>query len=223
MGNRNNASLNRLQSVYDACDASHPASALSYALGIASARDLKEEKYHVVTLIGDRAFASGLSLETLKQIGKQKQKMIIVLNDNGMTHFASDSVMSSNISKVHNSRVYNGLKNGVKSALKKGKYGEEMIGKIHDMKERIKEPLIDSRYLKDFGFYYIGPVDGHDCKSLVSAFETAKKKDIPVVVHCLTNKGKGYLPAEKDASGKWDYVSAFDVKTGRNRSEVPEG
>ena len=223
MGNRSNASLNRLQSVYDACDASHPASALSYALGIASARDLKEEKYHVVTLIGDRSFSSGLSLETLKQIGKQKRKMIIVLNDNGMTHFASDSLMSSNISKVRNSRVYNGLKDGVKSALKKGKYGEEVIGKIHDLKERIKEPLIDSRYLKDFGFYYIGPVDGHDCKSLVSAFETAKKKDVPVVVHCLTSKGKGYLPAEKDVSGKWDYVSAFDIKTGRNRSEVPEG
>ena len=218
----NTASLNRSQSIYDVCDPSHPASALSYALGIASARDLREENYHVVTLIGDRSFTSGLSLETLKQIGMQKRKMIIVLNDNGMTHFANDSLMSSNISRVRNSRVYNGLKDGVKSALKKGKYGEQVIGKIHDLKERIKEPIVDSSYLKYFGFYYIGPVDGHDFKSLISAFKTAKKKDVPVVVHCLTIKGKGYFAAEKDVSGKWDYVSAFDMKTGRFRSEIPE-
>jgi len=223
MGSGSIASLNRLNSKYDVCDASHPASSLAYAMGIAVARDLKKENYHIVTMIGDRAFSSGLSLQALKQIGKQRRRLIIVLNDNGMTHFTNDSLMSSNISKVRNSHVYNGLKDGVKFALKKGKHGEQVIRMIHDLKERIKEPIVDSSYLKDFGFYYIGPVDGHDFKSLISAFETAKKKDDPVVVHCLTSKGKGYFPAEKDVSGKWDYVSAFDIKTGRNRSEVPEG
>lgn len=217
------ASLNRLNSTYDVCDASHPASSLAYAMGIAVARDLKKENYHIVTMIGDRAFSSGLSLQALKQIGKQRRRLIIVLNDNGMTHFTNDSLMSSNISKVRNSHVYNGLKDGVKFALKKRKHGEQVIRMIHDLKERIKEPIVDSSYLKDFGFYYIGPVDGHDFKSLISAFETAKKKDDPVVVHCLTSKGKGYPTAEKDVSGKWDYVSAFDLKTGRSRSEMPDG
>ena len=219
----NSASLSRTQSPYDVCDASNFSSALSYALGIAAARDLNKENYHIVTLIGDGAFSLGQSMETLKQIGLQKRRVIIILNDNGMTHFTSDSIVRENLSKVRNSRAYNGLKDGVKTALRKGKHGDEVIGKIHDLKERIKEPIIDSRFLKDFGFYYIGPVNGHDFRSMISAFETARKKDMPVVVHCLTSKGKGYPLAEEDASGKWDHVSAFDIRTGKARSIVPEG
>ena len=212
----------REESIYDCFEAGHSSTSLPFALGMAAGRDLNKEDYFIVPVIGDGSLTSGLSLEALNQIGYQKHKMIIVFNDNNMSISNNVGVLNSNISKLRNSKGYNGFKDNVKNLLKKGKNGEAVIRMIHDVKEKIKGPLIDAGFFDDFGFYYIGPVDGHDIKSLIQAFATAKKKDVPVVVHCITTKGKGYKPAEEDAIGKWHGVSPFDLKTGKPISSVPE-
>ena len=213
----------RDESIYDCFEAGHSSTSLPFALGMAAGRDLNKENYHIVPVIGDGSLTSGLSLEALNQIGYQKHKMIIVFNDNNMSISNNVGVLNSNISKLRNSKGYNGLKDNVKSLLMKSKNGEALIRTIHDVKEKIKGPIIDAGLFDDFGFYYMGPVDGHDIKSLIQAFETAKKKDVPVVVHCITTKGKGYRPAEEDVIGKWHGVSAFDVRTGKPMSSLPEG
>ena len=212
----------RCESEYDCFEAGHSSTSLPFALGMAAGRDLNKEDYHIVPVIGDGSLASGLSLEALNQIGYQKHRMIIVFNDNNMSISGNVGVINSNISKLRNSKGYNGLKDNVKNLLKKGKNGEALIQAIHDIKEKIKGPIIDAGFFDDFGFYYIGPVNGHDFKSLIQAFETAKKKDVPVVVHCITTKGKGYKPAEEDIIGKWHGVGKFDIKTGKPLSAVPE-
>ena len=212
----------RSESVYDCFEAGHSSTSLPFALGMAAARDLERDDYYIVPVIGDGALSSGLSLEALNQIGFNKHKMIIVFNDNNMSISANVGVITSSISRLRNSRGYNDLKDNVKSALLKGKNGPAVIQKIHEFKEKIKEPIIDSGNFGEYGFYYIGPVDGNNIKELISAFETAKKKDVPVVVHCLTTKGKGYRYAEADTIGKWHGVDPFDPSTGKPLSSVPE-
>ncbi|MBQ2583572.1 MAG: 1-deoxy-D-xylulose-5-phosphate synthase [Erysipelotrichaceae bacterium] len=212
----------RSESVYDCFEAGHSSTSLPFALGMAAARDLNRDNYYIVPVIGDGALSSGLSLETLNQIGYQKHKMIIVFNDNNMSISNNVGVLSSSISRLRNSKGYNSLKDNVKSVIKKGKNGEAIIQGIHDIKEKIKEPIVDSGYFSEFGFYYIGPVDGQNIKAMIDAFETAKKKDIPVVVHCITSKGNGYALAETDTIGKWHNVEPFDLKSGKPLSEVPE-
>lgn len=212
----------RVESEYDCFEAGHSSTSLPVALGMAVARDLNNENYEIVPVIGDGSISSGLSLEALNQIGYQKKNMIIVFNDNNMSISKNVGVISENISKIRNSKGYNKLKDSVKDLLRDKKSGDNIIKGIHDFKELIKKPLVYDSYFGDFGFYYIGPVDGHNIKELINAFEIAKKKDMPVVVHCITKKGKGYKFAEEDVLGKWHGIGSFDIKTGKPLSVTPD-
>ena len=142
----------RSESVYDCFEAGHSSTSLPFALGMAAARDLERDDYYIVPVIGDGALSSGLSLEALNQIGFNKHKMIIVFNDNNMSISANVGVITSSISRLRNSRGYNDLKDNVKSALLKGKNGPAVIQKIHEFKEKIKEPIIDSGNFGEYGF-----------------------------------------------------------------------
>lgn len=208
----------RVESKYDCFEAGHSSTSLPIALGMATARDLNKDKYNVVPIIGDGSLANGLSLEALNQIGFQKRKMIIVFNDNNMSISKNVGALSYSVSKLRNSSGYNNAKNSVKNILKQAKNGELIINTIHDIKERIKGSIIDANVFDEFGIYYIGPVDGHNIDDLIKAFNLAKTKNVPVVVHCITKKGKGYKFCEEDSIGKWHGVGKFDIKSGKFES-----
>ena len=208
----------RVESKYDCFEAGHSSTSLPIALGMATARDLNKDKYNVVPIIGDGSLANGLSLEALNQIGFQKRKMIIVFNDNNMSISKNVGALSYSVSKLRNSSSYNNAKNSVKNILKQAKNGELIINTIHDIKERIKGSIIDANVFDEFGIYYIGPVDGHNIDDLIKAFNLAKTKNVPVVVHCITKKGKGYKFCEEDSVGKWHGVGKFDIKSGKFES-----
>lgn len=208
----------RKESVYDCFEAGHSSTSLPIALGMAAARDLNKENYNIIPVIGDGSLANGLSLEALNQIGFQKKRMIIVFNDNNMSITRNVGALSNSLNDLRNSVGYNNAKNAVKNILKHAERGESIINDIHNIKERIKNSIIDTNVFGQFGIYYIGPVYGHNFNELIRAFEIAKTKDMPVVVHCITKKGKGYKFCEHDDMGKWHGVGKFDVETGKFES-----
>ena len=212
----------RVESEYDCFEAGHSSTSLPIALGMATARDLNNEDYNVIPVIGDGSLANGLSLEALNQIGFQKRKMIIIFNDNNMSISKNVGALTNTISKLRNSQGYNNFKNSVKNFLKQLRNGESVIQVISNAKERIKNSIIDTNLFGEFGIYYIGPVDGHNIEDLIEAFNLAKTKDRPVVVHCVTKKGKGYKFCEEDSVGKWHGVGKFDVATGKFESSNSE-
>lgn len=208
------------ESIYDCFEAGHNSTSLAAALGMATARDLNNDSYEIVSLIGDGSLSSGLALETLRQIGLKRRKMLIVFNDNEDSITKNNELINENINKIRNSKGYNYLKDNVKNVLKNVKHGDEVIEDIHVIKEKIKKTVIDQDIFSNFGIYYIGPVDGHNIKDLIRAFEVAKSKNIPVVVHCLTKKGKGYKFAENDYEDKWHYVDKFNIEEGQLLSDI---
>lgn len=208
----------RIESEYDCYEAGHSSTSLPIALGMTTARDLNNDDYNVIPVIGDGSLANGLSLEALNQIGFQKRKMIIVFNDNNMSISKNVGALSNTLNSLRKSVGYNNVKTTVKKVLKHVEDGESIIEDIHNVKERIKNSLIDTNVFGKFGIYYIGPIDGHNINELINAFEIAKTKDVPVVVHCITKKGKGYKFCEEDSMGKWHGVGKFDVLTGKFES-----
>lgn len=212
----------RNESKYDCFEAGHSSTALSTALGMAIARDIKHEDFCVVPVVGDAALQSGLSLEALNQIGDLKSKVIIVFNDNNMSISKNVGALSKAFSNLRSNQEYIQVKDDVKSFLYTKKNGNVFIEAIKNIKESIKDKVIDSGIFEGFNIDYIGPVDGHNIKDLINVFEAAKKKDGPIVIHVVTKKGKGYKPAEEDKNGKWHGVGKFDVKTGEMLSSIPE-
>ena len=213
----------RNESEYDCFEAGHSSTALSSALGMAVARDLDNDDYFIVPVVGDGAMMSGLSLEALNQIGFTKKKVIIVFNDNNMSINKNVGALTKAFSKLRNSEGYNELKTNTKDALKGFSHGEAIIKSIQNFKTRLKKRIIDAGIFSEFDIDYLGPVDGHDISELIRAFEVAKSKEGPVVVHCVTQKGKGYQYTEEDDDGTWHGVPAFDLNTGKFLSKAPEG
>ncbi|MBR2802758.1 MAG: 1-deoxy-D-xylulose-5-phosphate synthase [Erysipelotrichaceae bacterium] len=213
----------RHESPYDCFEAGHSSTSLSAALGMAVARDLKHEHYEIVPVIGDGALLSGMSMEALNQIGYEKRKVIIIFNDNAMSISGNVGALSRSLARLRNSRGYNNLKGDVKKALRNRKYGEAVINGIHNFKDTIKKTVIDSGIFKELNLEYYGPVDGHNLKDLIRVMEVAKENDEPCVIHVVTKKGKGYLPAENDNSGFWHGVGPFNKETGKLLRNTPEG
>lgn len=212
----------RNESKYDCFEAGHSSTALSTALGMAVARDLKHENYNVVPVVGDGALQSGLSLEALNQIGDLKSKVIIIFNDNNMSISKNVGALSTAFSNLRSNREYLQTKDNIKSFLKHKKNGNLIIDAIKSFKESIKDRVIDSGIFEGFNVDYIGPVDGHNIKELINVFEAAKSKTNPIVIHVVTKKGKGYKYAEEDKTGRWHGVGKFDIKTGQMLSSIPE-
>ena len=212
----------RVESEYDCFEAGHSSTSLPIALGMATARDMDGLNYNVIPVIGDGSLANGLSLEALNQIGFQSRRMIIIFNDNNMSISRNVGALSNSLNDLRNSVGYNNVKNCVKKMLKHLRSGESIINDIHNVKEKIKNSIIDTNVFGKFGIYYIGPIDGHNMEDLIRAFEVAKTKDVPCVVHCITKKGKGYKFCEEDSVGNWHGVGRFDVETGKFESSSKE-
>lgn len=213
----------RNESIYDCFEAGHSSTALSTSLGMAIARDLNNEKYNVVAIVGDGALANGLSLEALNHIGDEKRPLIIIFNDNNMSINKNVGALTRAFAQLRNSNPYNQLKENVKDFLKDKKFGTNVISGIRNVKDAIKGAVVNSGIFNDFDIDYLGPVDGHDIDALIKAFKAAKKREHPVVVHCVTTKGYGYKFAQDDDIGLWHGVGKFNIDTGEFLYTTPSG
>lgn len=213
----------RYESAHDPWEAGHSSTSLSAALGMAIARDLNHEHYQVIPVIGDGAMSSGMSMEALNQIGCENRDMVIIFNDNNMSISKNVGAMDEAFTKLRSSKPYNTLKNDVSDALSHTTMGKNILESMRNMKNKVKENVVDTSIFGDFNLDYIGPVDGHDLKTLIKVLQIAKKHRGPIVVHVITQKGKGYRFAENDVEGKWHGVSQFDPETGESLSKMPVG
>lgn len=204
----------RNESKHDVWEAGHSSTALSAAVGMAFARDLNHQHYDVIPVIGDAAIVGGESLEALNHLGTNQTKVIIVLNDNQMSISKNVGGFSEFLSDIRTSHAYNATKNKYRDLMMHTSFTKHVYNLSSKLKNILKNKMIDSKIFGEFGVEYLGPINGHDIDELIKAFETAQQMSKSVVVHVMTQKGKGYEYAQKDKTGKWHGVEPFDIKTG---------
>ena len=199
----------------DTFDTGHSSTSISVAQGFAKARDLRGGDEKVVAVIGDGALSGGMAFEALNNAAALKTNMVIVLNDNKMSIAPNVGGMSTYLGKIRANRKYRDLKMNVENSLDKiPNVGHPLARQIKRAKDSIKHLFIPGMLFEDMGLIYIGPVNGHNVNEMVTAFETAFSiTNQPVLVHVLTQKGKGYKPAEQNPSA-FHGVGTFDVKDG---------
>ena len=212
--------LCREESVHDAYGAGHAGTALSAALGMCMARDMKSEDNHVVAIAGDAAFTCGITLEALNNIACSTKKFILVLNDNEWSIAKNVGAFSKYFNELIANPVYNKLHRDAESVLSSVPGGKSLMKFVSKAKRDTKELLAPSSIFEKLGIRYLGPIDGHDIDSLVHFLEFAKKSEEPIVLHILTQKGKGYPVALKEPE-KWHGSGPFEKKTGVIKASPP--
>ena len=211
----------RSESVHDAWEAGHSSTSLSAALGMAIARDLQHENFEIIPIIGDGALSGGMALEALNDIGVSHKKMIIIFNDNNMSISKNHGAIEKRLTNLRSSSLYRHMKQDVKTNLNQTKTGVNLLHSLTHLRDSLKDSLVDAPLFKEFNLDYLGPVDGHNIPALIKVLETAKDHEGPIVVHVITQKGKGYKLAEQDRTGKWHGVGPFDPATGRLLVKLP--
>lgn len=199
----------------DTFNTGHSSTSLSVALGMAKARDIRGGDEKVVAVIGDGALSGGMALEALNNAEQMKSNIIIVLNDNKMSISKNVGGMSNYLGKMRTNQKYNNLKINIEERLDKiPNVGVTMAETIKNAKNSLKHLLVPGMLFEEMGVIYVGPIDGHNIESMLSAFQAAARiKNRPVLVHVVTKKGKGYLPAENNPSA-FHGVGTFNPKTG---------
>lgn len=201
------------ESEHDAFGTGHSSTSISAALGMAIARDLAGEDYNVVAVIGDGSMTGGLSFEAVNHAGNANKKLIVVLNDNEMSIDRNVGALSEYLNSLRTGEIYNQVKKNIVKLLQGAGMGESLLSVARRLKSSVKYFLVPMSVFEELGFTYLGPVDGHDIDSLVDVLEGAKKMDGPILIHVLTKKGKGYLPAEENPAA-FHGTGPFDVATG---------
>ena len=201
------------ESESDSFVAGHASSSISIALGMARARKLTGQRYDVVTLIGDGAATGGMVYEALNDAGASREPMIVILNDNEMSIDPNVGGMASHLRNLRTKESYFSLKKAFRAATAKMPGGETLYHATHKAKEILKWNLLRKSMFEYMGFEYIGPVDGHDTEELIRLLRAARDMRKPVLVHVITQKGRGYGPAEAEPS-KYHGVGKFDPKVG---------
>lgn len=212
------------ESIHDAYDTGHSSTSISAAMGYATARDLRNEDYQVVVVIGDGAMTGGLVYEALNNIGASGTNIKIVLNDNGMSIAKNVGAMSRHLNNLRTSKNYTRMKENIRGALDNiPVVGQRVSDTISHTKNKIKYSLLDEQgvLFEDLGIKYIGPVDGYDLPALVEAYTAANQYDGPTLVHVITKKGKGYYWSEKYPR-KFHGIAPFDADNG-NILSSPSG
>ena len=208
----------RKESDCDAFDTGHSSTSISAGLGLVQARDLKGENYQVVSVIGDGALTGGMAYEALNNAAELKKNFIIILNDNEMSITRNVGGMSSYLDHIRMAAPYTELKMGVTNALKKiPKVGDGMVDALHKTKSSIKQLVIPGMLFENMGLTYLGPVDGHDMRQLGKVLQEAKRKQGPVLIHVLTEKGRGYEPAMRHPA-RFHGAAPYEVETGLPKS-----
>ncbi len=209
----------REESEYDVYNTGHASTALSAAMGMAVARDKDEYDYEVVAVVGDGGLTGGMAWEALNQIGHHREKLIIVLNFNEMSISPNVGAMSKYLTYLVSGQHYLRIKDHVKSILKHiPAVGKPMIKVARAVEEAFKRAFFPGLVFEELGIRYIGPVQGHSLGSLIEVFEDAKSHSGPVLIHCVTKKGRGYQPAERNPS-QFHSASPFDIKTGKPKNK----
>ncbi|MCD7778203.1 MAG: 1-deoxy-D-xylulose-5-phosphate synthase [Clostridiales bacterium] len=201
------------ESKYDVFGAGHSSTSVSAAIGIAAARDLAHASYNVAAVIGDGSFTGGMVYEALNNAGKMKIKLLIVLNDNGMSIAKNVGSMSTYLTRLRTSKKYNDAKyEGKKAFSKVPVVGEAANSVLSASKKSLEKGMIPGQLFEGLGIMYVGPVDGNNVKELIRTINKVKNFNKPVLLHVVTKKGKGYPPAEKHPK-KFHSVGKFDVET----------
>ncbi|WP_302759516.1 1-deoxy-D-xylulose-5-phosphate synthase [Amedibacillus dolichus] len=211
----------RGESVHDPWEAGHSSTSLSAALGMAVARDLDGSHFHILPIIGDGALSGGMAMEALNQIGSEQRNMIIIFNDNNMSISKNVGAMDEAFTRLRTSRSYTHLKDDLKHSLSTTRLGSNVLDTMKRVKNAVKDNIVDTSIFGEFNIDYLGPVDGHNIKNLVKVLKIAKQHEGPIVLHVITQKGKGYSFAEHDEEGAWHGVSQFDPKTGQSLAKNP--
>ena len=200
--------------------AAHSSTSVSAALGMAVARDLKSERRNVVAVIGDGAISAGMAYEAMNNAGARNERLIVVLNDNNMSISPPTGAMSAYLARLVSSRTYQNLKKlGKQLANRLPKF---FYDKAHRAEEFARGFWTGGTLFEELGFLYVGPIDGHKFEHLLPVFRNVKRADAgPILVHVVTQKGKGYPPAEASAD-KYHGVVAFDVVSGRQAKQQPK-
>jgi len=209
------------ESPHDVWETGHSSTSLSAAMGMATARDHKKEKHHVVAVIGDGALTGGMALEALNHIGHEKKNVIVVLNDNEMSIAPNVGALHNYLGKLRSATNYQRAKDELEHLLKSI---PAVGGKLAQLAERFKDSmkylLVSGILFEELGFTYIGPIDGHNLELLLDSLKTATHTKGPVLVHAITKKGKGYAPAEAD-SVKWHGVGTYKIESGDTPKSAP--
>ncbi len=215
----------RNESDHDVWETGHSSTSLSAAMGMAAARDIKKDKNYVIPIIGDGALTGGMAFEALNHIGHAQTDMTVILNDNEMSIAPNVGALHSVLGRMRTAGKYNKVKDDLEYLLKKV---PAVGGKLASTAERVKDSLkylvVSGMFFEELGFTYLGPIDGHDLEELQDNLEYAKKTKGPVLLHVITKKGKGYLPAEQDKIGTWHGIGPYKMETGdlvKSSSKAP--
>ena len=207
--------VKRSESEYDPFGTAHSSTSISAGMGMKVAKDLNNDNAKIISVIGDGALSAGMAYEALNNVGASNKQMIVILNDNEMSIDRPVGAMSNYLTKLLSSKQYT----NVRSLLKKisSKLSNSVSKTLYKAEEFSKGLVTGGTLFEELGFYYLGPIDGHDIKTLVQVLENIKdlSVDKPIFLHCVTKKGYGYEPAEK-SDDKFHGVNKFDVKTGQS-------
>ena len=209
----------RSESIYDPFGAAHSSTSISANLGIAVARDLQKKSFDVISIIGDGAISAGMAFEGLNNIGHLSKNSLIILNDNEMSIAKPVGAMSKYLVNLLSSKTYENIRDVVKNFTKK--LPDEIGSFAKKTEGYLKGYLTGNTLFEELGMNYIGPIDGHNLDLLIQLFQKYKEKELhgPVFLHIITEKGKGYAPAE-NSNDKFHGVSSFDIQTGvQNKSK----
>lgn len=207
------------ESKYDSYDTGHSSTSLSAAAGMAAARDIKQENYNVIAVIGDGSLTGGMAYEALNNIGVSKSKVIVILNDNGMSISKNIGGVSQHLGKLRTSTKYLDAKKNIKQNVNRIPFiGESLTNGLSGAKDWLKYAVLSGGIMfEEFGFTYLGPINGHDISAVLEALEQAKNVPGPVILHVMTKKGKGYRNAEMDPN-KFHGIGPFDPETGAQKN-----
>ena len=213
----------RLESEYDPFGAAHSSTSISSTLGMAVAKSLSNNSNHVVAVIGDGAMSAGMAYEAMNNAGAMKSKLIVVLNDNEMSIAQPVGAMSSYLARLLSGKTYFSFREIIKFIT--SAFSKRFKDKAGKAEEFIRDIVAGGTLFNELGFYYIGPIDGHNLDSLIPVFNNVKnlKYNGPILIHAVTKKGKGYKPAE-DSRDKYHGVSKFNIVTGeqsKSKTSIP--
>ena len=207
------------ESEYDAFTAGHASTAISAALGMARTRDIMRGEYSVVALVGDGALTGGMCYEALNDAGQSGTRMIVILNDNDMSIAHNVGAVSRYLTRLRQSKGYLAMKHGGRSRLENmPRIGRPVYRFLVKCRDRVRSLFVADKFFDALGFKYIGPVDGHDIKQLIRVLRRAKNDDKPLLIHVVTQKGKGYTPAE-DHPDTFHGVAPFYIESGESKGE----
>lgn len=203
----------RKESICDAFDTGHSSTSISAGLGLVKARDLKGESNTIVSVIGDGSLTGGMAYEALNNASKLETNFIVILNDNNMSISENVGGVSKYLNNIRTATGYLDLKEGIYNALRGTPAGDGIVTRLRRAKSSFKHLVIPGMFFEDMGVTYLGPVDGHDIEGLIRVIREAKRVKGAVMIHVMTQKGKGYAPAERHPA-RFHGAEPFDIETG---------